>query len=123
MKAPANFPAYYYKCLKEEAERIALSFHDQLGLDGLPFSEVVWQTPKEVSEKISGDLVRHMNDRDIEVLLNFFVCPGIYLATKKCKPGLFIFVKSGNCANGILRHVSKVRPVRATKYIKNTERK
>lgn len=118
MKAPANFPGYYYKCLKEEAERIALSFNAQLGLGALPFSEVVLQTPKVLSEKISGDLVRRMNDRDIEVLLHFFVCPGIYVATKKSKPGLFIFVPSLNCKNGILRHVSKVRPIRANKYTK-----
>lgn len=123
MKAPANFDLDYFPLLKEEAERIALSFNAQLGLGALPFSEVVWKTPKVLSEKISEDLARHMNDRDIEVLLQFFVCRGIYVATKKSNPGLYIFVPSLNCANGILRHVSKVRPVRAAKYTKNTERK
>lgn len=123
MKAPANFDSDYFALLNDEAQRIALSFNAQLGLGALPFSEVVWQTPKVLSEKISEDLVRHMNDRDIDVLLHFFVCPGIYVATKKSKPGLFIFVPSLNCKNGILRHVSNVRPIRANKYTKNIERK
>lgn len=115
MKMPVNFSPLYYKMLKKESERIAQSFIAQLGLGKLPFSEVVWQPPKYISEKISADLVRLMDVADFEVLLNFFVCSEVHLKTNKYKPGLFVVVHSLNCANGILRTISKVRPVRVNK--------
>jgi hypothetical protein len=123
MKAPVNFDPAYYNTLKDEAQRIAVIFDAELGNGGLPFSKTLVQNPKFLTEPISWDLVRHMNSRDIDALLNFFACPGIYVASYKSRPGFLISVPSANCANGILRHVSKVRPVRATKYAKNTERK
>lgn len=122
MKAPANFDHEWYNVLKDEAQRIAVIFDAELGNGGLPFSKTLVQKPKFLNEKISDNVVRHMVSRDIDALLNFFACPGIYVATYKSKPG-FISVPSENCVNGILRHVSKVRPVRVTKYTKNTERK
>lgn len=123
MKAPVNFGKVWYNLLKEEATMVAISFNSQLGNGCLPFAERGVEKPKFLTEKISDNVVRHMGSRDIDTLLNFFACPGIYVATYKSKPGLFISVPSENCVNGILRHVSKVRPVRAIKYNKNTERK
>lgn len=115
MKAPANFDPDYFALLKEEAERVALIFNTELGNGGLPFSTTLVKSSKFLTETISWDLARHMNSRDIEVLLSFFACPGIYVASYKSKPGLCISVPSANCVNGILRHVSKVRPVRVHK--------
>lgn len=107
MKAPTNYDRFWHNCLKDEAARISHEVITQYLANPTVNRFIKVQVSDNVASNLSGD--------DSFRLLEMFDAPYCYLTNLPGTRKLIFTVNTANIGIGILRHVSKVRPIRLSK--------
>ena len=97
----SDYPFSRYNKCRDEANRIA----DQMWQIDEPNSP--YGTHRMV--QISKEFLMSANTRDMDMLLDMFDAPGLYISNRKDAKGLWVFLPAKASKWDILRHVSTAK--------------
>lgn len=100
----SDYPFSRYNKCRDEAERISIEM--------LQLYEPNSPNGTHRMVQISKEFLMNADTRDMNMLLDIFDAPGLYIANRKDAKGLWVFLPAKARRWDILRHVSTVKAKR-----------